>query len=229
MKNEDFGIEANEMSNLIITELSPRNYLHMHGIYVNKTCGCHGGDKLGEYEIIIDPTVLSQMDIFWGKIADCEKKNDMMRELYDNILEGSFPLGKLDFKRIGKTLFSKEEKEKYKEEQKSEEKPLVRLSKKNDIEEVSKCENLGELMTVSSARVNDYEDAIEEGQVLRIFYLSAEVCVDAFQRMFQDMYQSMFRNTSARYEFKNIDKVIVTENYGEWVMVKDDDASEDTP
>jgi hypothetical protein len=227
MENEDFGIEANEMSNEIITELSPRHYLDKHGIYVSGTCGCHGGDKLGAYEIRIDPTVLSQTEAFYGIITDSDKKNDMMMELYNNILAGHFPLGKLDIEKVRKALFSTKEKEKLKEQEKSEEKPLVRLSKKNDIEEISKCENLGELTEAPSASVNNYNDAIEEGHVLRIFYLSAEVCLDAFLRMFKDMYQSIFRDTMVNYEFINLDKVIVTENFGEWVMVKDDDASDE--
>ena len=199
--NEDYGIGMSEMNNEIITELSPRSYLFEHGVSIQKSCQCQGCEDLGEYEIRFDPVVLLSMDPLDGFVINSEDKVRMMKRVYESI----FTQNEYDFWAFEKAKIP------------------ARFSKKIDINADAQCENLENIKDVASEGI-DLFTAIENGYVLRLFYSSADDCFADFKKIFGEMNPSIFRDSVIDYEFKDVNKVVIKEVHGHWVL-NDEDCS----
>jgi len=204
---EDYGIGQTEMRTEIETKLSPKLYLQEHGVYVMTACKCQGCNELGDYEIRFDPTVLELMDNLDGYVINSESKAEKMRNVYESI----FNQREYDFWAFQKAKIP------------------ARFSKKTDVNIMASCENLEGIEDVVSEKSLDYFTAIENGYVLRLLYSSAEDCFADFKKIFEEMYESYFRDTIVRCEFKNVDEVNIEEIVGHWTSEVDDASDEEAP
>jgi hypothetical protein len=143
------------------------------------------------------------MDNFDGFVINSESKMKKMCDVYESIINQN----KHDFWAFLEANIP------------------VRFSKKIDINKEASCENFEAIEIVASDDTIDDITAIEKGYVLRLFYSSAEDCFADYKKIFEEMYESYFRDTIVRYEFQNIDEVKIQEIVGHWTT-KEDDASD---